>query len=103
MVFYLLIAAGVLAAAPAAAQGYDRGPAPEIDANSHWLDYKTDVSEAQRELRHDLRGADSRSDRYRAYAEYRRELADARYDYNKEMAERGYEIRRGLVTVEQDD
>jgi hypothetical protein len=90
-----------LAATPAAARPYDRGEAPRADWNSHWLDYKTDLSEAKRELRKDLRRANDPADRVDAYAEYRREVADARHDYDKEMAERGYRVRRGTVTIEE--
>ena len=99
-----LVAALGLATLPLSAEaaGRIRGPVYD-DSNSHWLDYKTDISEAQRELRKDLRRADSLSDRTRAWDEYRRELADARSDFRKEMAERGVyvppKMRRGRVEV----
>ena len=67
------------------------------DANPYWLDYRTDISEAKRELASDLRHADSESDRDRAWTEYRREIADARSDFRKEMIERGYRV--GNITV----
>ena len=67
--------------------------APNNDSNSWWLDYKTDISEAKRELISDLRRANDEEDRIDAYAEYEREIADAKYDYRKEMAERGYRVR----------
>ncbi len=71
------------------------------DSNSHYLDYKTDLSEARRELRSDLARANDQGDRIDAWAEYRREVADARYDFRKEMAERGIDVRRRpSVTVE---
>ncbi|MBV7266445.1 hypothetical protein [Erythrobacter ani] len=72
----------------------DRGLpiAPNNDSNSYWLDYKTDISEAKRELASDLRRATDREDRREAHEEYRREIADARYDYRKEMWERGYRV-----------
>jgi hypothetical protein len=66
--------------------------------NNYWKDYKSDVSEAERELRSDLRRADTKQDRREAWAEYRQEIADANKDYAQEMAERGY--RRGTVIVE---
>lgn len=62
------------------------------DSNSRYLDYKTDLSEARRELRNDLRNADTPQDRIDAWSEYRREVADARHDFRKEMAERGVYI-----------
>lgn len=92
-------------AAPAAAYPDDgtidyryAEPAPREDWNSYWLDYKTDISEAKRELRKDLRRAKKPSDRREAWAEYRREIADARKDYRKEMREKGYAV--GSVSVE---
>ena len=70
------------------------------DSNSHYLDYKTDLSEARRELRKDLARANDQADRVDAWAEYRREVADARHDFAKEMAERGVIVRgRPSVTV----
>lgn len=72
------------------------------DSNPYYLDYKTDLSEAKRELRKDLRRANDTGDRMDAWREYRREVADARYDFAKEMAERGVKVstaRRGSVTV----
>ena len=91
----LTIALAVLAAAPALAHD---PVARQDDSNSYWLDYKTDVSEAKRELRKDLARATDREDVRDAWAEYRRELADARKDYTKEMREKGYRV--GRVTVE---
>jgi hypothetical protein len=70
------------------------------DSNSHYLDYKTDLSEARRELRKDLARANDPADRVDAWAEYRREVADARHDFAKEMAERGVNVtRRPTVRV----
>jgi hypothetical protein len=88
-----------LAAAPAAAHElrYVAEPAVLEDHNSYWLDYKTDVSEAKRELRKDLKRAKKPSDRREAWAEYHRELADARKDFRQEMREKGYAV--GQVTV----
>lgn len=91
----LSLAAG---ATPALARHYDRGPAPNDENNSYWRDYQDDLSEARRELRSDLRHAHKPSDRREVWAEYRREVADARYDYGKEMREKGYQI--GTVLVE---
>ena len=65
---------------------------PNNDSNPWWVDYKTDISEAKRELRSDLARATDYEDRVDARAEYRREVADAKYDYRKEMAERGYRV-----------
>ncbi|MEM9310631.1 MAG: hypothetical protein AAGA34_04220 [Pseudomonadota bacterium] len=65
---------------------------PNNDSNPWWVDYKTDLSEAKRELRSDLNRATDYEDRIDAKEEYRREIADAKYDYRKEMAERGYRV-----------
>lgn len=90
------------AAAPAVAGGKDPviivdgksglRISPNNDSNPWWIDYKTDISEAKRELRSDLARATDYEDRVDAREEYRREVADARYDYRKEMAERGYRV-----------
>ncbi|MFC4292529.1 hypothetical protein ACFOWX_08900 [Sphingorhabdus arenilitoris] len=66
--------------------------------NNYWYDYQSDVLEAENELRKDLRRAKTTQDRREAWEEYNREIKDARHDYTKEMAERGY-IRPGQVTV----
>ncbi|QUL38070.1 hypothetical protein [Erythrobacter sp. JK5] len=98
IVLSALAATATLVAAPLAAHdriivdGYRAPPSPNNDSNKWWLDYKTDISEAKRELRSDLRRATDEEDRRDAYAEYRREIADARYDYSKEMNERGYRV-----------
>jgi hypothetical protein len=65
--------------------------------NDFWYDYRSDVEEAENELRKDMKRAKTAQDRAEAQAEYRRELADAKKDYSKEMAERGY--RRGQVIM----
>ncbi len=95
----LLIAIAMTAAAPAVAATPVYHPEPAVleDHNSYWLDYKTDVSEAKRELRKDLKRAKKPSDRREAWAEYHHELADARKDFRKEMREKGYAV--GQVTV----
>jgi hypothetical protein len=68
--------------------------------NNYWYDYRSDIEEADNELRKDLRRAKTRQDRNEAWAEYNQELRDARKDYTKEMVERGYILRpRGEVTV----
>ena len=85
-------------AAPALAD--DRGRHIYDDSNHHYLDYKTSISEAQRELRKDLADADSEADRVDAYAEYEAEVADADKDFRKEMAEKGIRIPAGRVMVE---
>lgn len=66
--------------------------------NNYWYDYRSDVEEAENELRKDLRRAKTSQDRSEAWAEYNNELRDARHDYAKEMAEKGY-IRAARVTV----
>lgn len=72
------------------------------DSNSHYLDYKTSISEAKRELRNDLAAAKDPSDRIEAMAEYEAEIADAEKDFRKEMAERGVVLPKGTVIVEED-
>ena len=72
------------------------------DSNSHYLDYKTSISEAKRELRKDLAAAKDESDRVEVIAEYEAEIADAEKDFRKEMAERGVVLPKGSVTVEED-
>lgn len=66
--------------------------------NNHWYDYRSDLEEAEIELRKDLRRAKTAQDRREAHAEYNRELYDARKDYTQEMVEKGY-LRRGSVEV----
>lgn len=66
--------------------------------NNYWYDYRSDLEEAEIELRKDLRRAKTAQDEREARGEYRRELADARKDYTKEMRELGY-IGRGEVEV----
>ncbi|MEZ0495712.1 hypothetical protein [Sphingomonas sp. IW22] len=97
--FACAAAIAALTAAPAAMAG-DKYAGMFDDSNSHYLDYKTDLSEARRELKNDLRGADSDADRAEVIAEFEREVADAETDFIKEMAEDGVVLRRGTVTVE---
>lgn len=66
--------------------------APNNFTNKWWIDYETDISEAKRELASDLRRATDLEDRIDVREEYRREVADAKYDYRKEMAERGFRV-----------
>jgi hypothetical protein len=66
--------------------------------NNLWYDYRSDLEEAENELRKDLRRAKTSQDRREAYAEYDNELIDARKDYTKEMREKGY-LSRGRVDV----
>ena len=98
-----IAAAITLTAAPAVAQDSEQegeiivradvmDPAPNNDTNSYWVDYKTDVSEAKRELVSDLDRTTDEEDRREAYAEYFSELRDARKDYREEMTERGYRV-----------
>ncbi|MFN4095204.1 MAG: hypothetical protein ACK4GG_00350 [Sphingomonas sp.] len=72
------------------------------DSNSHYLDYKTSISEAKRELKKDLARAKDAADRIDAMAEYEAEIADADKDFRKEMAERGVVLPKGTVIVEED-
>ena len=91
--------AATLIAVPASAHpdriivdGYRAPIAPNNDRNKWWIDYKTDISEAKRELRSDLRRATDEEDRRDAWDEYHNEIADAKKDYTKEMRERGYRV-----------
>jgi hypothetical protein len=97
-----LAAASVLVAGPAIAGKRLKVPVYS-DYNHHYLDYKTDLSEAKRELRKDLARAHDAASREDAWAEYRREVADARHDFRKEMAERGVVVRGGVPTVTVED
>lgn len=65
--------------------------------NSLWFDYRIDITEAQKELRSDLRRASDIEDLRDAWEEYGDELRSERLHYVKEMEERGY--RYGTVTV----
>lgn len=65
--------------------------------NSLWFDYLIDITEAQKELKSDLRDASDLEDLRDAWEEYGRELRHERLDYIEDMAERGY--RMGEVTV----
>ncbi len=97
----LLIATAAIAATSTPSMARPRSVPVYSDANPYYLDYKTDLSEAKRELRKDLARADDAASREDAWHEYRREVADARHDFRKEMAERGMVVRRGRVTVEE--
>lgn len=88
----LFLAAGTLLASTAPAFAKEYTYPVYSDSNPRYLDYKTDLSEARRELRNDLRNANDPGDRIDAWSEYRREVADARHDFRKEMAERGVVI-----------
>ncbi len=99
MTLLMVAAAATLSATPSLAR--DRSVPVYSDYNPYYLDYKTDVSEAKRELRKDLARAKDASSREDAWHEYRREIADARHDFRKEMAERGMIVRNGRVTVEE--
>lgn len=91
LAFGAIMAAIILLAAPVIARDYPQAPpAVQDDSNSYWLDYQTDLSETKRELRSDLRRAKTEQDRREAWAEYRREIADARHDYSKQMREKGF-------------
>lgn len=96
----LLTAAAALTMLASPTLAKDRGGPVFDDSNSHYLDYKTDLSEAKRELRKDLARADDEADRVDAYAEYEAEVADAEKDFRKEMAERGILLPRGQVIIE---
>lgn len=93
-------ALGVMTAMAAPAIAGDVPSEVYDDSNKHYLDYKTSISEAKRELKSDLARANDEADRIDAYAEYEAELADADSDFRKEMAERGVVVPRGEVLIE---
>lgn len=62
--------------------------------NSSWYDYRINVTEAQKELASDLRGADDLEDRRDAWEEYGKELAKERRHYVTTMAKKGYRAGR---------
>lgn len=65
--------------------------------NKLWFNYQTDILEAKKELRSDLRRVSDSEDLRDAWDEYRIELGSARRTYVKQMRKRGY--RFGTVTV----
>ena len=65
--------------------------------NARWFDYRIDITEAQKELKSDLRRASDLEDRRDAWEEYGKELRHERIDYIEDMAKKGY--RMGEVTV----
>jgi hypothetical protein len=65
--------------------------------NSLWFDYRIDITEAQKELTHDLGKASDIEDLREAWEEYAGELREEREHYVKKMAKKGY--RSGTVTV----
>ncbi|RYM10525.1 hypothetical protein [Sphingobium cupriresistens] len=105
----LLAATALLAMAPAAVQAQEgpvsyeeqlaqvetqlvyQGPIAGVE-NDYWFNYQTDLAEARKELTGDLRGSSDAEDNRDAWEEFRAELADARGDYAKEMAEKGYPV-----------
>lgn len=95
----LTLTAAALAVLATPALARDRSKPVYDDSNHHYLDYKTSISEAKRELRKDLADADDEADRVDAYAEYEAEIADAEKDFRKEMAEKGIRIPAGRVSV----
>lgn len=96
----LTLTAAALATLTVPALARDRSKPVYDDSNHHYLDYKTSISEAKRELRKDLADANDEADRVDAYAEYEAEIADAEKDFRKEMAEKGIRIPAGRVMVE---
>ncbi len=62
--------------------------------NSHWYDYRINVTETKKELASDLRRASDLEDTRDAYGEYAHELKDNRMDYVHYMAKKGYRVPR---------
>ena len=65
--------------------------------DKRWYNYLSDVLEADKELKSDLRRATDAEDKRDAWEEYEHELVDADKDYVKEMRERDFRVAR--VTV----
>ena len=65
--------------------------------NRFWYNYLSDVLEADKELKSDLRRATDEEDKLHAWKEYENELIDADKDYVEEMRDRNY--RAGRVTI----
>lgn len=65
--------------------------------NRLWFDYRINVTEAQKELGSDLRGATDIEDRRDAWEEYAVELRHERIHYIEEMAERGYRMGNAII------
>ena len=65
--------------------------------NKYWYNYRSDVLEADKELKSDLRRATDEEDRRDAWEEYEQELVDADKDYVKKMRKRNFRV--GRVTI----
>jgi hypothetical protein len=107
-----MIAVAALIAAPTAAMAvptlYEQQLAQREEArvirapiagvrNSRWFDYRTNVSETQKELASDLRRSSDIEDRRDAWEEYGHELRHERVSYVNAMAKKGYRIPRVYV------
>lgn len=98
-----VVASATLVACAGLANPPSRPPVVETPfgglEDNHWFDYRTDLLEAEEELRSDLADADDEADVFDARAEYRTELADALTDYQKEAIEAGLPIGRVIFGV----
>jgi len=65
--------------------------------DKYWYNYLSDVLEADKELKSDLRRATDEEDRRDAWEEYEHELVDADKDYVKKMRKRNFRV--GRVTI----
>ncbi|MEW4467260.1 hypothetical protein AB1K62_05440 [Parasphingorhabdus sp. JC815] len=65
--------------------------------DKHWYNYRSDILEADKELKSDLRRATDDEDIRDAWEEYKNELIDADKDYVEEMRDRNYRV--GRVTI----
>jgi hypothetical protein len=107
-----LLVAAALVAAPTAAFAlptlYEQQLAHQEEArilrspiggvqNSRWFDYRTNVSETQKELASDLRHSTDLEDRRDAWEEYSSELRHERVGYVKAMAKKGYRVPQVFV------
>jgi hypothetical protein len=65
--------------------------------DKHWYNYLTDILEADKELKSDLRRATDAEDTRDAREKYENELVDADKDYVEEMWDRNFRV--GRVTL----
>lgn len=82
--------------------GFDRPPVRSVPIagvyNKYWYNYRTDILEAEKELKSDLGRATDREDRWDAWDEWATEVVDADKDYTKVMRKKGYPV--GRVSIE---
>ena len=98
----LVLSLAAMAVPAAAHAGNEEHPAIRSEPiagvyNRFWYNYLSDVLEADKELKSDLRRATDEEDKRDAWKEYENELIDADKDYVEEMRDRNYRV--GRVTI----